>query len=88
MTISYKPEEKDDVKHVEEYIRKKTGGKVRVVSFAVDLREEEQCAKLIESHLGAQNGKLDILCVYHCTSRTYATYGALQSLESWYPECC
>ena len=63
MTISYKHEEEEDAQHVEEYIKKKTGGNVKVVSFAHDLRDEAQCEKLIEAHLGAHNGKLDLLCV-------------------------
>ena len=74
VTISYKHEEEEDAQHVEEYIKKKTGGNVKVVSFAHDLRDEAQCEKLIEAHLGAHGGKLDLLCVaFFFSSHSYLT---------------
>lgn len=64
VTLSYKPEEKEDAVDVEDAIIKKRNGKTKIAHAPFDLRKEENCKKLVDTHLRAHGGKLDILCVY------------------------
>lgn len=60
VTLAYKPEEKEDAADTENAIKTKTGGKTRVVHAPFDLRSEENCKRLVETHVKAF-GKLDTL---------------------------
>lgn len=62
VTLSYKPEEKEDAADTERAISEKTGGKTKIVHAPYDLRSEENCKKLVDDHVKVF-GKLDTLCV-------------------------
>lgn len=69
VTLSYKPEEKEDAAHIEKYITEKTNGKSKVAHAPFDLRTEEECQKMLDTHLKAHNGRLDTL--YASTQLSY-----------------
>ena len=56
--MAYKPEEKEDALAVEKYIVEKIRGKAKVVHVVLDLRTEENCKKLVATHVN-EYGKLD-----------------------------
>ena len=60
ITIVYKPEEKADAEDTVELIKSKTKGSRKTKAFALDLRKEENCKRLIDMHLQEHDG-LDIL---------------------------
>lgn len=68
VTLAYKPEENEDAVDVEDAIIKKTNGKTKIAHAPFDLRKEENCKKLVDTHLRAHGGQLDILCVNHLTN--------------------
>ena len=61
LTLHATEEEEDELKDVERVIKQKTGGKRKVALIISDLREEVICRQLIDQHLEAHGGKLDIL---------------------------
>ena len=62
VTLSYKPEEKKDAADVEKVINQCTNGKCKIAHAPFDLRLEENCQKLVDTHMKA-HGKLDSLLV-------------------------
>lgn len=46
---------------VERTIHEKTGGKRKVATVTLDLRNEMQCRQLVSMHLEAHNDKLDTM---------------------------
>ena len=62
VTLSYKPEEKKEAADVEKVINQRTNGKCKIVHAPFDLRSEENCQKLVDTHMKA-HGKLDSLLV-------------------------
>lgn len=62
LTLHGTKEEEADMKDVLRVIGQKTGGKRKVTSVLSDLRSEEECKKLVQSHLDFHR-KLDTLYV-------------------------
>lgn len=68
LTLHGTKEEESDMKDVLRVIGEKTGGKRKVTSVLSDLRSEDECKRLVQSHLDF-HGKLDTLYVlpnYDC----------------------
>lgn len=63
VTLGYKPEEKEDAEATQKTISAKTDEKAKVAHAPFDLRIEENCRKLVDTHLKAHGGKLDTLFV-------------------------
>jgi NAD(P)-dependent dehydrogenase (short-subunit alcohol dehydrogenase family) len=68
ITIHGTHSEETDLKDTVELINQKTGGKRKVASVQLDLRSEDECKKLVQTHLDAHGGKLDTLYVIFVTS--------------------
>lgn len=64
LTLHATKSEETDLKDVQQIIKEKTGGKRKVSLVFSDLRGEDECKRLVQSHLDTFGGKLDTLYVF------------------------
>lgn len=65
MTITYLPEEEQDVKETADLIRKKTNDSCKFQFLAADLTKEDVCQSIVQKHLDYFDGQLDTLICNH-----------------------
>ena len=65
MTVTYLPEEEQDVKDIAELIRKKTNYARKFQFLAAELTKEDVCQSVVQKHLDYFDGQLDTLVCNH-----------------------
>ena len=61
LTLHSVEEEAEELKEVERIIHEKTGGKRKIATATLDLRNEMQCRQLVAMHLEAHGDRLDTM---------------------------
>ena len=65
MTVTYLPEEEQDVKDTADLIRKKTNDSRKFQFLSADLAKEDVCQAIVQKHLDYFGGQLDTLICNH-----------------------
>ena len=65
LTVTYLPEEEQDVKDTADLIRKKTNDSRKFQFLAADLTKEDVCQAVVQKHLDYFGGQLDTLICNH-----------------------
>ncbi|KAA1467956.1 NAD-P-binding protein [Dentipellis sp. KUC8613] len=83
LTLSYLPQEKEDMDVTEKMIHDRTQGKTKVLSVEINLKVEDNCISLIQKHLHAHGGVIDILVLNHGVQKANTDIATLPS-EQWH----
>jgi len=65
LTVTYLPEEEQDVKDIADLIRKRTNDSRKFQFLAADLTKEDVCQAVVQKHLDYFGGQLDTLICNH-----------------------
>ncbi|KAI0788676.1 NAD(P)-binding protein [Abortiporus biennis] len=82
LTLHCTKQEHEDVKDIAKEIIEKTDNKSKMYISELDLRSEDACKKLVESHLHHFGGKLDALVLNHGNQQSNTDITTLPS-EQW-----
>lgn len=82
MTITYLPEEEQDVKDTANLIRKRTNDSRKFQFLAADLTKEDVCQAVVQKHLDYFSGQLDTLICNHGNQDTVSEITELSS-KNW-----